>query len=86
MSLPNEVEVPRALVLVREPLEAIALHAFGDTSAQGVAAAVYAVSPTGVGIRSYGSQLVDQCSRCSIWVPDGIPACMASQQCCLTVD
>ena len=43
MSLPKEVEVPRALVLAREPIEAIALHAFGDASGQGVATAVYAV-------------------------------------------
>ena len=43
MKLPVKTEVPRALVPAREPIQAIALHAFGDASAQGVAAAVYAV-------------------------------------------
>ena len=43
MSLPKEVEVPRALILAREPIEAIALHTFGDASGQGVAASVCAV-------------------------------------------
>ena len=51
MSLPKEVEVPRALVLAREPIEAIALHAFGDASGQGVAAAVYAVVQQESGVR-----------------------------------
>ena len=32
MILPKKVEAPRALVLAREPIEAIALHAFGDAS------------------------------------------------------
>ena len=86
MSLPKEMEVPRVLVLAREPIEAIALHAFGDASSQGVAATVYALvqQESGVrqglvaakarlakegltiprlefSIRSYGSQLADQC-------------------------
>ena len=43
MKVPVKTEVPRALVPAREPIQAIALHAFGDASAQGVAAAVYAV-------------------------------------------
>ena len=43
MKLPVKTEVPRALVPAREPIQAIALHAFGDASAQGVAAADYAV-------------------------------------------
>ena len=43
MKLPVKTEVPRALVPAREPIQAIAPHAFGDASAQGVAAAVYAV-------------------------------------------
>ena len=43
MKLPAKTEVPRALVPAREPIQAIALHAFGDASAQGVTAAVYAV-------------------------------------------
>ena len=51
MSLPKEVEVPRALVLAREPIEAIALHAFGDASCQGVATAVYAVVQQESGVR-----------------------------------
>ena len=51
MSLPKEVEVPRALIFAREPIEAIALHAFGDTSGQGVAAAVFAVVQQESGVR-----------------------------------
>ena len=51
MSLPKEVEAPRALVLAREPIEAIALHAFGDASGQGVATAVYAVVQQESGVR-----------------------------------
>ena len=43
MKLPVKTVIPRALVPAREPIQAIALHAFGDASAQGVAAAVYAV-------------------------------------------
>ena len=43
MKLPVKTEVPRALVPAREPIQAIALHAFGGACAQGVAAAVYAV-------------------------------------------
>lgn len=51
MSLSKEVEVPRALVLAREPIEAIALHGFGDASGQGVAAAFYAVVQQESGVR-----------------------------------
>ena len=43
MKVPVKTEVPRALVPAREPIQAIALHTFGDASAQGVATAVYAV-------------------------------------------
>ena len=45
--LPVQVEVPRALVRVGEPIKDIALHAFGDASGCGVAAAVYAVVQQG---------------------------------------
>ena len=41
--LPLHVEVPRALVNVGEPINNIALHAFGDASGCGVAAAIYAI-------------------------------------------
>ena len=41
--LPNKIEVPRSLVLHREEVQAIDLHAFGDTSGQGTSAVVYAV-------------------------------------------
>lgn len=51
MNLPKKLEVPRALVLAREPIEAIALHAFGDASGQGVAAAVYAVVQQESGVK-----------------------------------
>ena len=37
------VQVPRSLAVFREPITAIELHAFGDTSGAGTAAAVYAV-------------------------------------------
>ena len=43
MKVPVKTEVPRALVPAREPIQAIALHTFGDASAQGVATAVNAV-------------------------------------------
>ena len=42
-SLTNMVQVPRSLAAFREPITAIDLHAFGDTSGTGTAAAVYAV-------------------------------------------
>lgn len=42
-SLPHEVSCPRALTSAQESIEKIELHAFGDASAKGVAAAVYAV-------------------------------------------
>ena len=51
MNLPEKVEVPRSLVLAREPIQAVALHAFGDASAQGVAAAVYAVVEQETGVK-----------------------------------
>ena len=41
--LPNKIEVPRSLVPHREPIQAIVLHAFGDSNGQGTCAAVYAV-------------------------------------------
>ena len=41
--LPGKIEVPRSLVPHREPIQAIDLHAFGDSSGQGTCAAVYAV-------------------------------------------
>ena len=43
MKLPVKTEVHRALVPAKEPIQAITPHAFGDASAQGVTAAVYAV-------------------------------------------
>ena len=42
-SLPHEVSCPRALTSAQESIEKIELHAFGDGSGKGVAAAVYAV-------------------------------------------
>lgn len=51
MNLPKKVEVPRALVLAREPTEAIALHTFADASDQGVAVAVYAVVQQQSGVK-----------------------------------
>ncbi|XP_048580704.1 uncharacterized protein LOC116619237 isoform X2 [Nematostella vectensis] len=42
-SFPQRVEVPRSLVTHREVIKSIELHSFGDASAQGVSACVYAV-------------------------------------------
>ena len=41
--LPNHVTVPRSLAAYQEDIQTIELHAFGDASGKGVAAAVYAV-------------------------------------------
>ena len=41
--LPSEVKVPCSLAKAHEPVQAIDLHVFGDTSGTGTAAAVYAV-------------------------------------------
>lgn len=41
--LPPLVEIPRALPRSQEPINEISLHSFGDASAKGVAAVVYAV-------------------------------------------
>ena len=48
--LPSQVTVPRSLAAYQEPIDGITLHAFGDASGVGVAAAVYAVvkQPSGV--------------------------------------
>ena len=42
-SLPDEVKIPRSLAPAKEPVRAIDLHVFGDTSRTGTAAAVYVV-------------------------------------------
>ncbi len=42
-NLPDQIEVPRSLATHQEEISSIDLHAFGDTSGQGTAAAVYAV-------------------------------------------
>ena len=42
-SLPDEVKIPRSLAPAKEPVQAIDLHVFGDTSGTGTAATVYAV-------------------------------------------
>ena len=42
-ALPEKVEVPRSITVFEEPIEAVHLHAFGDTSSEGTCAAVYAV-------------------------------------------
>lgn len=41
--LPDITTVPRSLAVYQEEIQAIQLHAFGDASGKGVAAAVYAV-------------------------------------------
>ena len=42
-SLPQQINCPRALTRAQQPSKNIQLHAFGDASGKGVAAAVYAV-------------------------------------------
>ena len=42
-ALPEKVEVPHSITAFEEPIEAVHLHAFGDTSSEGTCAAVYAV-------------------------------------------
>ena len=42
-NLPDQVEVPWSLAVAGEEIREITLHAFGDASGQGLAAAVYAV-------------------------------------------
>ena len=42
-ALPTDVTTRRSLATYREPIDAVELHAFGDASGRGVAAAVYAV-------------------------------------------
>ena len=49
-SLPNQVQVPRSLPAFKETIEAVDLHAFGDTSGAGTAAAVDAVVHQASGI------------------------------------
>ena len=41
--LPKKMTVPRSVTVHRESLNEIELHAFGDASKKGVAAAVYAI-------------------------------------------
>ena len=41
--LPEQLTVPRSLAVHQEEVQTIELHAFGDASGKGVAAAVYAV-------------------------------------------
>ena len=42
-SLPTSISTRRSLAAYREPIDAVELHAFGDTSGHGVSTAVYAV-------------------------------------------
>ena len=42
-NLPERAEIPRSLAVIREPIQSIDLHVFGDTSGQGTSAVVYAV-------------------------------------------
>jgi hypothetical protein len=62
--LATSVEFPRSLVGNREDIEEINLHAFGDASSKGVAAAVYAVvkqpSGTAQGLVAAKSRLLKQ--------------------------
>ena len=42
-SLPQQINCPRALTRVQEPIENFDLHVFGDACEKGIAAAIYAV-------------------------------------------
>ena len=42
-NLPDQVSVPRPVTAFQEAIDAIDLHAFGDTSGTGTAAAMYAM-------------------------------------------
>lgn len=48
--LPEQLTVPRSLAVHREEVQSIELHAFGDASGKGVAAAVYAVVVQELGV------------------------------------
>ena len=64
LSLPQHVSCPRALISVKEPIEDIKLHAFGDESGKGVAASVCAVvkqpSATNQGLVTAKARLAKQ--------------------------
>ena len=48
--LPDKVTVARSVAVYRESLNEIELHAFGDASKKGVAAAVYAITKQASGV------------------------------------
>ena len=48
--LPEQLTVPRSLAVHQEEVQSIELHAFGDASGKGVAAAVYAVVVQELGV------------------------------------
>ena len=48
--LPEKVTVPRFLTVHRESVDEVELHAFGDASKKGVAAAVYAITKQASGV------------------------------------
>ena len=48
--LPDKVSVARSVAVYRESLDEIELHAFGDASKKGVAAAVYAITKQASGV------------------------------------
>jgi hypothetical protein len=64
-SLPARVATRRSLATIREPVDAVELHAFGDASGRGVATTVYAVvsQASGVtqGLVAAKSRLAKQC-------------------------
>ena len=49
-SLPSKIEVPRSLSRFEETVDSVTLHAFGDASGAGIAAAVYAVVEQASGV------------------------------------
>ena len=57
-NLPDQIEVPRSLAAHQEEISSIDVHAFGDTSGQGTAAAVYAVVHQAQGLVTAKARLV----------------------------
>ena len=63
--LPEQLTVTRSLAVHQEEVQSIELHAFGDASGKGVAAAAYAVQESDVnqGLVAAGARFNDSSSR-----------------------
>ena len=67
--LPQSFEVPRSLAVHREEIEGIELHSFGDASAKGVAACVYAVIRQAAGINQGLNSARSRLSKQGLTIP-----------------